>query len=390
MVRVQIVRNAMQVELFDHQKEVIDKLESGKILVGGVGSGKSRTSLFYYSQKEIGKDLYIITTAKKRDKHEWEEEASIFNFKNNIVVDSWNNIHKYTSVKNSFFLFDEQRVIGNGTWVKSFIKISQNNNWLLLSATPGDTWMDYIPVFIANGFYKNRTEFVRRHVVFNNHTKFPKVDHFIEVTRLVRLRELVVVKMHYSKKTISHHEYVNVPFDQLVYDQVAISRWNIFEAKPIKDISELCYLMRKVVNSDVRRIDILKQLLDKHSKIIVFYNFNYERDLLLQLGEEFDISMGEWSGHKHQDIPKTDVWLYNVQYAAGAEGWNCIETNAMVFFSQSYSYKATIQAAGRIDRLNTEFTDLYYYHLQSDSSIDRAIKKAFDSKKDFNEKKFLE
>lgn len=407
VVKLVMVHVKMAINLFEYQKQAIELLKSGSILVGGVGSGKSRTALAYYFIKEcegkikinnVGgysemkkpKDLYIITTARKRDTFEWEQECNLFPLKNiKIVIDSWNNIYKYLNIKKAFFIFDEQRVIGKGVWVKSFLNITQNNNWILLSATPGDTWMDYVPVFIANGFYKNRTEFIRRHVVYNNFSKYPKIDRFVEVSKLIRLRNLIIVNMKYKKQTTSHEKKIVVGFDKELLNTIIIKRWNVYEQRPIKDVGELCYLMRRVVNSDSRRINIIEQLLEKHPRIIVFYNFNYERKLLLELAEKIDISIAEWNGHKHELIPKTDKWMYIVQYAAGAEGWNCVETDTIIFYSQNYSYKATVQAAGRIDRLNTSFSDLYYYYLYSNSIIDLAIKKAYDNKRNFNEHQFM-
>lgn len=404
----------MAVDLFEHQKDAVEKLRNGNILVGGVGSGKSRTALAYYFLKVCGGkiksngvggyspmkkpiDLYIITTARKRDTLEWDQECYNFclypkgeNTSNiKIIIDSWNNVSKYTHAKDAFFIFDEQKVIGSGLWAKSFIKITKNNKWILLSATPGDTWIDYIPVFIANGFFKNRTEFIRRHVVYNNRTKFPKIERYLEVGRLIKMRDSIIVQMRYRKRTIAHDENITVPFDRELLNKVVVSRWNVYDKEPIRDISQMCSIARKVVNSDPRRIDILSQLINKHPKVIVFYNFNYERDMLIELGDQLGITTAQWNGHKHEPLPDTDTWMYIVQYAAGAEGWNCIETDTIIFFSQNYSYKATIQAAGRIDRLNTPYTDLYYYYLRSNSVIDLAIQKAFNAKKDFNEHRFM-
>lgn len=397
----------MAINLYEHQKDAIEKLRTGSILVGGVGSGKSRVGLAYYFVKECGgkiktneiggyssmktpKDLYIITTARKRDTLEWEKEFLSFPFTNvKIVVDSWNNAHKYADIKNAFFIFDEQRIVGNGVWVKSFIKITKSNNWILLSATPGDTWMDYIPVFIANGFYKNRTEFIRRHVVYNNWSKFPKVDHYVDTGRLHKFRNDIIIYMAYEKRTISHEESIIVGFDREAFNTVLVKRWNIYEQKPIKDVGELCHLMRKVVNSDPRRIDTVAQLLEKHPRAIVFYNFNYELDLLLALGKKIKIPTAQWNGHKHEQLPCTERWMYLVQYTAGAEGWNCIETNVVIFYSQNYSYKINVQAAGRVDRLNTPFIDLFYYRLISASLIDLSIQKAIKNKQNFNELSFM-
>ena len=388
--------------LYSYQVDAINKLRPGSILVGGVGSGKSRTSLAYFYTKECGgkinekgkatkiknkKDLYIITTARKRDTKEWERECSVFDFsKIKITIDSWNNIKKYSDVKNAFFIFDEQRVVGSGTWSKSFIKISKSNNWILLSATPGDTWSDYIPVFVANGFYKNRTAFIREHVVYNRFTKYPKIDHYIGVSKLIRLKNQITVTMKYTRKTDSHNKTIKVKYDKDKFNTVIKDRWNPFDNEPIKDISQLCYTMRKVVNSDPSRLSKIKDILSQHNRIIIFYNFDYELEELRKLKDI--CSLAEWNGHKHEAIPKTEKWVYLVQYTAGAEGWNCIETNCIVFYSQNYSYKSMIQAAGRIDRLNSPYKDLYYYHLVSNSQIDLAIGKALKNKKDFNENKF--
>ena len=404
----------MSIKLDTHQLVAINNLKTGSILNGGVGSGKSRAALAYYFLKEcegeltingIGnyrpmkkqKDLYIITTARKRDTLEWEEECSPFLLTTNkkinasgvnVVIDSWNNIGKYIEVKNAFFIFDEQRVVGSGAWVKSFLKIAKKNGWILLSATPGDSWMDYIPVFIANGFYKNRTEFIRRHVVYNQFVKFPKVDRYVETSILNRYRISILVDMKYKNKTIPHHKEIKCKHNKEDNDIVLNKRWNIYKDRPIENISELCYTMRRVANSDPSRISEMKKLAKKHDKVIIFYNFNYELYILRDIGRELKIPTSEWNGHKHEPIPKTDKWLYLVQYTSNAEGWNCIETNVIVFYSQNYSYKIKTQAAGRIDRRNTPFSDLYYYTFVSDSAMDLAISKSLKNKKDFNENIF--
>ena len=64
------------IELMDHQKEPLEKLSNGKILNGGVGSGKSIVALAYYAQKDCNGDLIVITTAKTRDSLEWEGDAA--------------------------------------------------------------------------------------------------------------------------------------------------------------------------------------------------------------------------------------------------------------------------------------------------------------------------
>ena len=376
----------MSIELYEHQKEALPKLKNGSILCGGVGSGKSRTALAYYELKEKPRDIYIITTARKRDTNEWAEECKPFNFKCQVKIDSWNNIGKYTDVCGAFFIFDEQRVVGYGAWTKAFLAITKKNSWILLSATPGDTWTDYIPVFIANGFYKNKTEFIHRHVVYSRYTKFPKVERYLDCGRLIKLRKSILVNMRFIKPTKSHHQTLISNYDKEKYFYVIKNRKNYDTGEPFKNIGTLCLNLRQIVNSDPDRIRIVKELINEHPKTIIFYNFDYELEILREMAKELEIKKAEWNGHMHEPIPdkKYSSRIYLVQYTAGAEGWNCTETDTIIFYSQNYSYKIMTQSAGRIDRLNTPFQDLYYYHIRSNSTIDISIMKALQKKKNFN------
>lgn len=401
----------MAIPLYDYQLDAIKRMKNGCILCGGVGSGKSRTSLAYYYLKQGGevvpkdyipmtnpKDLYIITTARKRDTLEWEGELSPFllspnpevnYYKNTVVIDSWNNIKKYANVTGAFFIFDEQRVVGSGAWVKAFLKIAKRNEWILLSATPGDTWSDYIPVFVANGFYKNKTEFITEHVVYSRFSKFPKIDRYLGTGKLLRLRNDILIDMDFKRQTISHHDDAYVKYDIEKYKTAMRTRWDPYKNEPIQQASGLCYVLRRIVNEDDSRQIMLMEIFEDHPKLVIFYNFDYELDILKSLYYGEKVEIAEWNGHKHQPIPTSKSWVYLVQYTAGAEGWNCVTTDTIVFYSQNYSYKVMQQAAGRIDRLNTPFKDLYYYHLKTRSGIDLAISKALSEKKQFNEKRWL-
>lgn len=342
-----------------------------------------------YVSKHADRDVYVITTAKKRDSLDWQREFARFavgmdegeTVAGILTVDSWNNIDQFSGIQGAFFIFDEQRLVGSGAWVKAFLKIARNNPWILLSATPGDNWLDYIPVFLANGFYKNRTEFKARHVIYRSHTRFPQVDRYVNTGELVRFRNKIVVHMPYERHTTRHVELISVDHDREKMKRVMKDRWNPYEDRPIRQSAELHSLMRRVVSEHPSRMDALKKVMKKHPRLIVFYNFNYELEMLRGLE---GIQKAEWNGHKHQEVPTSSEWLYFVQYTAGAEGWECTSTNATFFWSQDYSYKRTEQAYGRIDRLNTPHSDLFYYLPMSDSYIDRAVRRAWKEKRDFN------
>lgn len=402
----------MSIELYEHQRLAIEQLQNGKILCAGTGTGKTRTALAYFYIKECkgsmqikiktengfdihGEDgpmkepkkLYVITTAKKRDTKDWEIEALPFGIKD-IVVDSWNNIGKYTNVMNAFFIFDEQRVVGYGSWAKKFIRITKHNHWILLSATPSDTWMDLVPVFIANGFYRNKSEFVNRHVVFAPYVSYPKIQKYLEVGRLSKLKEMIMVYMEFTKPAVEHHYDIFCAYDEDKYSLIHRMNWNPFEKCPVRNVSAKCYLERYLINTDISRIEEVTKLIKTHPKVIVFYNFDYELEILRKIAADLDIPKAELNGHMHQEIPKTSEWVYLVQYNSGSEAWNCIETNALIFYSLNYSYRIMEQSIGRISRANTPFSDLYYYHVQSKAPIDRGIKRALKNKKKFNERSY--
>lgn len=399
--------------LSPEQIDAIRRMKNGCILCGGVGSGKSRTAIGYYYTKNGGswdylsgspyrrmktvQNLYIITTAKKRDSREWEGEFPYFllgqgdgamypNLK--IVVDSWNNIQKYQLINNAFFIFDEQRLIGSGAWVKAFYHIAEKNNWVLLSATPGDCWMDYIPVFVANGFYRNKTDFVRSHVIPNPHVKYFSVMRYWNISVLESHRADILVDIDVKKHTIRHDVYMPVDYDTILYKDVWRRRWNVYKQQPAKNAGDLCYILRRVANSDDSRSTTVLELAEKNPRLIIFYNFDYELEILRALSYPIGTVVAEWNSHKHEPVPKTEKWIYLVQYTAGCEGWNCVQTDSIIFYSLNYSYRIMEQAKGRIDRRNTAYTDLYYYILRSAAPIDVAVLRAIRSKKDFNYQRF--
>ena len=384
----------MTVKLYDYQQKAVDDLSNGKILLGGTGAGKTMTSLAYYVKNENKRDVYVITTAKKRDDLEWEKDASNFGITNTgpghnvgqLTVDSWNNIKKYQDVSGAFFIFDEQRLVGSGSWSKAFLKIARHNRWVMLTATPGDKWEDYTSIFVANGFYKNKTEYIDNHMVYTYYGGYPKLKRYINEQKLEKLRRHVLVEMDYVPHTRRHINKVYSDYNKDLVVETMKTLKDPETGEPFQGASGLMYAVRKIVNSDPNRVEAVKKLAKKIDKLIIFYNYDYELELL----REAFPNAKERNGHNHDPLPTTKTWTYLVQYTAGAEAWNCTTTSAMVFYSMTYSYKTFMQAQGRIDRVNTPFTDLSYFVMTSDSAVDRGIERALENKKDFNERAFVE
>lgn len=386
------------------QLDAVNKLKNGNILKGDTGAGKSFTALYYYYVKVCGgeyepdllpmrnpRDLYIITTPKKRDDLEWEKDmlpfllSSLSECQVKVTVDSWNNIKKYTNVIGAFFIFDEQRVVGSGAWVKAFYKIVRRNQWILLTATPGDTWSDYIPVFVANGFYRNKTDFKEQHIIMNPFTRYPSIKGYFNQGKLMKYRKQITVEMKSPKNTIQIHKDIRCEYDKDTERLVLKERWHPFEDRPLRDATEMAVVMRKIAFGDMSRIDKVKELFEVNPRIIIFYDYNFELDMLIDMCETEGYTYAQWNGHKHEEVPETARWIYLVQYTSGSEAWNCTRTNCMIFFNNNYSWKKMKQAAGRIDRRNTPYHELHYYHLTSSSYIDKRINNALNTKKEFND-----
>ena len=378
----------MTIELYPYQRKAVDRLHNGSVLCGKVGSGKSLTGLFYYMENHIDKPLYIITVAKKRNDREWHRDFEALGIDG--VVDSWNNIEKYTDVKDAFFIFDEQRAIGYGKWGMTFIHIARKNNWIMLTATPGDVWMDWMCIFIANNFYRNKTDFVDQHVEYNPYSKFPQIRRYHKTDKLERFRRYLAVPMQDFRTTKLHRKYINTDFDKDLYKSVIKSRFNPYTEEPIMTASEFTQVLRRIINTSDRRRIHAKQEIMTRDKVIVFYNYTYELDILKEICQELDRAYYQWNGQKHEAIPDAETWVYLVQYTAGAEGWNCITTDTILFYSLNYSYRIMEQSEGRINRVNTSFEDLYYVYLKSPASIDDAIERSIRSKKRFNERNWVE
>ncbi len=406
----------MNVELDQDQIDAYKRMHNGCILRADTGVGKSRTAIAYYyisvckgnikingkgrlEKMQTPRDLYIITTAKKRDDGSWYDELAPFCITHlasanpsgiNVTIDSWNNISKYKKVYGAFFIFDEQRLVGSGAWVKAFYNIARKNQWILLSATPGDSWKDYVPVFVANGYFKNLTDFKMKHAILNPYIK-GKIDDYYNTGRLVKYRNEILVNMKDKREAIEHHIAIECEYNKDLYRTVKKYRWDPYDECPIEETGKLCYLERRVCNEDPDRIVQMTKLLEENFSTIIFYNFDYELEILRNLCDNMHIRYNEWNGHKHEPVPEEGKvgWAYLVQYAAGCEAWNCITTNVIIFYSQNYSYKVMTQSAGRINRRNTPFKELYYYHLRSHAPIDMAIHRALKLKQNFNEKSYL-
>lgn len=377
-----------KIRLMPHQEKAVRKLHSGSILLGGVGTGKTITSLEFVKRNYKDKKIYVITTPAKRDEQDWESEAKLLGMELERV-DSWNNIQKYLKVNDAFFIFDEHKLSGYGAWSLSFIKIARMNDWILLSATPGDVWSDYIPVFLANNFYRNKTDFVHQHIVYDAYVNFPKIKYYVNEHKLFKLRQLILVYMAPEQHYVQRKEImIHCDYNRDDYRRVMKERWNIYKEEPIKNASEYCRVLRRIAVSDPSRVRALRHLLNDNDKAIIFYQYNYEKDIILDLCKEMGLNTYQRNKLVHDPVPKGDKWVYVVNYY-NAEAWNCIETNNIIFFSINYSYKTMEQARGRIDRINTPYRQLNYYTLKSSSHIEEAMYMAVLKKQKFNEESFI-
>lgn len=377
----------MAVTFKDYQKRAINQMHNGCILCGGVGAGKSLTSLGYIDKVYPSGTVYIITPARKRNTGEWFDDIRKNDMdETRFVVDSWNNLSKYKDVKDAFFLFDEQKVSGKGTWAKSLIRIAKSNQWILLSATPGDTYDDYATVLIANGFVRNRTTWYDEYCVTKSQPFFHIVDHKNKDVIDMMIRR-IFIKMDYQSDKKRIERVIPIQARSAGEEKEILMTHKAPGAQmPFTTFAAAIAYVRMNCYDKSKKTEALRKIIEKHKKIIVFYNFLSEKLEIERAAIDANVTINFYNGQRHDPIPDTDEWVYGVQYNSGAEAWNCITTNAMVFYSPNYSYKTMEQAHGRIDRVNSPYECLYYYMLLNELNIDNKVMNALSSKKDFNEK----
>ena len=112
------------------------------------------------------------------------------------------------------------------------------------------------------------SQLIRSHVIFNRFVKYPKVEAYIDTWKLTENRQKILVHMHYEKKTKHVIKLMYASYDESLYKFVSEKRWNVYTDKPIKNISELCYVWRKIVNDDKSREDIIGRIIEEKRKVI--------------------------------------------------------------------------------------------------------------------------
>ena len=178
-------------------------------------------------------------------------------------------------------------------------------------------------------------------------------------------------------------------YDHDLYKWVVKNRMDPWTNEPLRDAGGVCRILRKVVSDNDWRSDETLRLLASHERVIVFYNYDYELERILAVADRDGRPSAQWNGHRHDPVPRGERWIYICQYTSAAEGWNCTDTDTVLFWSLNYSWRVMEQCEGRIDRLNTPYSRLRYYFLESKSSIDEAIRRSLSLKKVFNERAFV-
>ena len=376
------------IKLLKYQEEAIQKLHSGSVLYGATGSGKSLTGLAYYMRCWSHLDLYIITTSKKRNAGEWEEEIAKLGCPPPKAIDSWNRLKNYRMVSDAFFLFDEHKVGGHGKWAQSMITIAKKNKWILLTATPGDVWDDYASIFIANEFVKNKTTWNEDFCIFDRISKYPKIIGYQREDVLKNMRDAVLVPMEYQSEKVPIPYVIPYKVDHEEEAYVLARRKSLRhpEMRAFRNTSAMFAYMRMNLPDKESKIQALADVLKKEPKAIIFYNFTPEKYEIENAARQVNIPFFQYNGQIKDNVPDGDTWVYAVQYTAGAEAWNCITCRTVIFYSMNYSYKVMTQAKGRIDRCNSPFDELhYYYFISPDFEIDQEILNALTRKEKFNE-----
>lgn len=394
-------------ELYAFQKKAITELQQPDkhICIAGCGAGKGSIALHWLKTTNKKKWLFI-TTASKRDSKDVENEMVMWFGKESLSsysleVISWAALAKWTitnwnSLEDYAFVFDEVACAKAGVSSnrgRAFIQIAkQTDCWTGYTATPGDRWEDFQAYFVAAGYVKNKTAFMR---------EFCQVQTFKGYPEIVGYYDEHILKAYWKRLTVC-------PDTQAMLDELPAEQHKTYHFKPsptykrflkerldedgnfIDTVMGYCHYCRRLCLTAEKLQWVSDYLSGLGTNAVFFYNYIAEGEELEKVAKKaLPKGAKVWRiDGKHHDIPTADtIGKYDIvlaQYASGSESLNLQFMNHMVFVSPNYSYTTSIQARGRIKRIGQK-QNMFFWYLVCDGTIETDVYACLRGKSDFAE-----
>lgn len=391
--------------LYNFQRQLLNSIEENYIIAADTGTGKTMMAIHHYLKHNTGEPLLILAPPQKIKEGGWQREldfvASHYNIEIPYDIISYGVLSKrWKEYKDWFLVMDECHYVKNPTSQRGKAAINltkQSTNFLLLSATPSSNgWGDTIAYMIMFGYYKNKTQFLKEHAVYNRidygNGPVNVVSDYRDQEKLQKLYQSFSIKL-------AKEDCLDLP--PLVFEKVHFKpskEYNIIKKDRVlgeelfDNISKLQHGLRFYANQ-ADKLKYTEMLLEgTEENVIIFYNYKQENEELKKIAKKLKKKVFEVSGSK-TNLPDKEKWtsLKNsvtiVQYQAGAAGIELQYANIVIFHTPTYSYQDYEQALGRAYR-NGQTKKVTVYQYITKNTIETSIYQALAAKKDFTEELF--
>lgn len=388
-------------QLHDYQIKYLDGLAKNCIMTAEVGLGKTILSLEHYQRHNAGGRLVIVAPASKVKTGDWDREIERYLQEppeyTVLSYEMFTKRYKDFIDERITLIADEGHMACNATTKRSkaVIKVGRvSRQWMILSATPlPNGWQSATTYAILTGLVRTYTEFQTQFVIRMTRP-FPKILGYRNQETLEAWWGGISrpLKRTGSLRLPSENIAVQVPLPvnlKKVYNRAASDR--IYGDELLDSPSKLFVTLRQIPNT--ARLDALHNILegtDEH--VVVFYNFNSERDGIHELlSKHFkDRVVYEQSGHA-SNLPAREEWtqlrpsVTLAQYQSASQAIELTYASVTVYLSPCTSYANYDQSKGRTRRNGQEKTTLFY-HIAVEGSLDKHIWKILKQKRDFSAK----
>lgn len=391
-------------KLYDYQTKYLENLPRNVIMAADVGLGKTIMAMEHAKRHDV-KKLVVIAPASKVRTGDWQREIEQFYgamvhevISYEMFVKKWRELVD----NDTTLIIDESHMACNATTKRGktiLLACRIVKQWIMLSATPlPNGWRSGETYAILTGLSRNKTDFVNRFQIIDRSRGFPLHlgyreegvldDWWAKIAKpLVRTGDLVLPSRNIGIEPPMPSRLAST-YKRAMKDRLYRPTKDA-EEEMLDSPSKLFATLRQIPTP--ARVDALQSIVESTTEhIVVFYNFNVERDAVLaMLKKSFkERKVYEQSGHK-SNLPPRDKWeklkpsVTLVQYQSGAQAIELTYASITVYLSPCTSFANYEQSKGRTRRNGQKKTTLFY-HIAAEGSLDRHIWGILKKKRDFS------
>lgn len=418
--------------LFKYQQKIVDnETKPSSALFMEPGTGKTVTSLALFKKSKQPKLLVICIISKLQD---WKDDIASETLRDSIILNQGSKKNKeiiekrevdtyiinFESVwriedeilkwadEETYIIVDEShKMKSNSSKVGKFFKKlkKRTKTKCILTGTPQSSgYLDYYnQMYFIDAFNINLSMFKDTFCVYETrrYTGYP-FQELVGYKNVGALERSIKKNSVFFKREINNNE---IPVDIDVklpkpkeYNKFVLTR--IYKDYAADNSSKMFVGLRtassgyigghKIDNPKIQWLEEYLEGLDY--RVVLFYNFNVERDSIRELLDKMKIPYSEYNGEIKDltNFHKHDNAVVLCQYMSASLGINdLVKSNVCVMYSPSTNYTDYVQSKKRIDRIGQTKKPLFY-NLYCEKTVEENILKTIKKGQNFDDKMFEE